>query len=231
MPRALLVLPHQVARPSLEVRKRGRVLGADYEAEVVAVIRAALREVSALRLVGARIKEPRLGAVTGRPVALEVADVGGEGVGAEARALMAHGAHDLADEAPRAACRRSRVPGSLAHRRRPRLPAPWGALGLLAEHTPPASRRQLLGQRPTWSGAPHGLPISPARADQRFIKRHLSQQAIKAELRRSADRHDLVGDRGHERPVVTDQHQAQPLLLHHLTQQQHRLPLHDRVEA
>ncbi len=88
----LLGLAHQVARPSLEVREGGRVLWADDEAEVVAVIRTALREVSALRIVGAGVEEPRLGAITGHPVPLEVADVGGEGSGPEARALMAHDA-------------------------------------------------------------------------------------------------------------------------------------------
>jgi hypothetical protein len=74
----LLALAHQVARPGLEVRERRCVLGADDEAEVVPVIGAALREVSAVGVVGARAEEPRLGTITGDPFALEVADVGRE---------------------------------------------------------------------------------------------------------------------------------------------------------
>ncbi|QYU70581.1 hypothetical protein J4558_10865 [Leptolyngbya sp. 15MV] len=96
----LLGLAHQVACPGLQVREGGRVLGADDEAEVVPVIRAALREVLAVGVVGARVEEPRLGAVARHAVALEVADVGGERRGPEPRALMPQDAR-LDDDASR----------------------------------------------------------------------------------------------------------------------------------
>lgn len=48
---------------------------------------------------------------------------------------------------------------------------------------------------------------------------------------RSSDRNHLVRHRVDQRPIMAHQNQAESLFLHHLPQQQHRLALHDRIEA
>ncbi len=127
-------LAHQVTSPGLQLRERRCVLRADDEAEMVPVIGAALREASAVRVVGLRVEEPRLRTVTRHALALEVADVGGEGGGAEARALVAHDAcldHKAARwRAARGLCRSGAAPPEvMSHRvvQRRRLAAGWAA--------------------------------------------------------------------------------------------------------
>ena len=88
-PRAqiLLHLPHHVTGEGTQVREVVAVLRGDDEAELVAVLPAALGEGLAVRLLGLGAIEPAALPITRRAVALKVKDVG---VGSPAAQLEAH---------------------------------------------------------------------------------------------------------------------------------------------
>jgi hypothetical protein len=69
----LLHLPHQIADEGLEIGELGAVLGRDNEAELVAILSAALHEVLPVRLVGRRIVNPARLPSRRDTVALDVA--------------------------------------------------------------------------------------------------------------------------------------------------------------
>jgi len=86
-PEVLLHLPHHVAGEGAQVREPVAVLRGDDEAELVAVLPAALRERVAIRNVRPCAVKPAALAIAGRAIALQVTDMG---VGRPAAGLQAH---------------------------------------------------------------------------------------------------------------------------------------------
>src|SRR5579885_3215131 len=80
----LLHLADQVAGEPLEVRHIDRVIRRHDEAEMVAIVGAALREGLGIGLVGAGTEEPRLLSVPGDALAPQIAEMGREGGAARA---------------------------------------------------------------------------------------------------------------------------------------------------
>jgi len=78
----LLHLSDEVAGEGFEVRHFQRVVGRDDEAEMVAVVLAALGEGASIRLFLSRPEQPRLLAVAGHPVAAQIIEMRAERRGA-----------------------------------------------------------------------------------------------------------------------------------------------------
>src|SRR5574337_1831906 len=95
-----LDVSHQLASKGLEVPELGRVFRRDDEAEMMAVILAALGEGAFIRRIGGRVEHARVLSVARHAVALQVRDMFWERRGAESCALMADDAR-LHHHAPR----------------------------------------------------------------------------------------------------------------------------------
>jgi hypothetical protein len=112
---------HQLASEGAKIGHLGRVLGGHREPEVMSVVLATLGECSGVGLVGPAIEHPRVHAVAGDALALEIGDVLRQWRRAELRSLMADDPrHD--DNAPTAGPRRPRQGSASAttERRAPR---------------------------------------------------------------------------------------------------------------
>ena len=83
-----LKLAHEVPRIAAQVSELGRVLGADDEAEVVAITCASFGEGIAIGLVASCIEHRGVASVAGHAVALEITDVPPERRGAVLRTAM-----------------------------------------------------------------------------------------------------------------------------------------------
>src|SRR6202011_4925903 len=79
----LLHLPHQVAGEGAQIRELVAILRSDDEAELMAVLSAALREGAPVGPVSVGTVQPAALAIAGRTVALEIADMGIGGAAAD----------------------------------------------------------------------------------------------------------------------------------------------------